>query len=49
MTLEIVLSDVLSNLYLSITESNAIITHDTFPTIMVDKSQMGQVFQNLIA
>ena len=46
--LEIVLNDVLSNLTVSLEESNAIITHDTLPIIMADKSQMGHVFQNLI-
>ena len=46
--LETVLNDVLSNLTVSLEESNAIITHDTLPTILADESQMWQVFQNLI-
>jgi hypothetical protein len=46
--LEIVLNEVLSNLTVSLEESNTIITHDTLPTILADESQMWQVFQNLI-
>ncbi len=47
--LENVLDVVLSNLYVSINESNAFITHDPLPTVLADESQMGQVFQNLIS
>ena len=47
--LETVLNEVLSNLTVSIEESNAIITHDPLPTVNADKTQMMQVFQNLIA
>ena len=47
--LENVLDIVLSNLSVSIDESNAYITHDALPTVMADKSQMIQVLQNLIA
>ncbi len=47
--LETVLNNVLSNLTVSIKESNTHITHDPLPTVMADRSQMMQVFQNLIA
>ena len=47
--LENVLDIVLSNLYVSIKESNALITHDPLPNVLADESQMGQVFQNLIS
>jgi len=47
--LENVLDVVLSNLYVSINESNALIIHDPLPTVLADESQMGQVFQNLIS
>ena len=47
--LETVLNNVLSDLSVSIEGSNAIITHDPLPTIIADKTQKMQVFQNLIA
>ncbi len=47
--LEKVLNDVLSNLSVSIEENNAYITYDPLPTVIADKTQMMQVFQNLIA
>ncbi len=47
--LETVLDDVISNLSLFIEENQAIITHDPLPIITADKSQMRQVFQNLIS
>ena len=46
--LETVLNTVISNLSVTIDENNANITHDPLPTLSVDPSQMGQVFQNLI-
>ncbi len=46
--LETILNVVLSNLSVSIKENNAIITHDTLPTVFADESQMVQLFQNLI-
>ena len=46
--LETVLNNVLSNLSISIKENNASINHDPLPMVMADKSQMMQVFQNLI-
>ncbi len=45
---EEVLKSVLSNLKSSIEENNAEITHDELPTVTADKSQLNQVFQNLI-
>jgi PAS domain S-box-containing protein len=45
---ETLLDEVISNLSVSIEENKACITHDPLPTVMADKSQMGQVFQNLI-
>ncbi len=47
--LENVLDVVLSNLYVSIEESNARISHDPLPIVMADESQMSQVLQNLIS
>ncbi|MEX0268874.1 PAS domain S-box protein [Leptolyngbyaceae cyanobacterium UHCC 1019] len=43
-----VLNRVLDNLQLAIAESNAIITHDPLPTVTADKTQLIQLFQNLI-
>ena len=45
---EDVLEQVLSNLKMAIEESGAEVTHDTLPTVMVDNSQLVQLFQNLI-
>ncbi len=47
--LEMALDDVLSNLRTSILDSNAIITHDPLPTLMVDLMQIRQLLQNLIS
>lgn len=44
-----VVSQVLKNLEFSIKESNAIISVDTLPEISCDKTQLEQVFQNLIS
>ncbi len=38
----------LSNLQLSIAESQACITHDELPTVMAERTQLTQLFQNLI-
>jgi PAS domain S-box-containing protein len=38
----------LSNLHVAIAQSNAIITHDPLPEILADKTQLIQLFQNLI-
>lgn len=43
-----VLTSTLTNLKTSIDESHAVVTSDPLPTVPVDKSQLGQVFQNLI-
>ncbi|MBD6617796.1 PAS domain S-box protein [Komarekiella sp. 'clone 1'] len=42
------LSLALSNLHVAIAESKAIITHDSLPKLIADKTQMVQLFQNLI-
>lgn len=44
----VVLNQALTNLQVAIAESNAIITHDPLPTLLADKSQLVQLFQNLI-
>ncbi|MGB9202106.1 sensor histidine kinase, partial [Methanobacterium sp.] len=46
--LESVYTDVLSNLEVLISENDAIIKHETLPIIIADKTQISQVFQNLI-
>ena len=47
--LEDVLVGVLKVLAISIAESGARVTHDPMPTALCDSTQIGQVFQNLIA
>ncbi|MBH8556067.1 PAS domain S-box protein [Nostocaceae cyanobacterium CENA357] len=42
------LNTALSNLHIAIAESQAIITHDPLPQLLADKTQMVQLFQNLI-
>ena len=44
-----VLDEVKSNLKSSIDENNAIVTYDHLPTVMADKGQLVQLFQNLIS
>ncbi len=39
----------LSNLHIAIAQSKAIITHDPLPKLLADKTQMVQLFQNLIS
>ncbi len=46
--LESIYKEVLSNLEILIDENKAIIKHDPLPTIKGDKTQVSQVFQNLI-
>ena len=46
--LESVYTEVLSNLEVLISENDAIIKHETLPIIIADKTQISQVFQNLI-
>ena len=43
------LNAALVNLKLAIDESGAVVTHDPLPTLVADKSQITQLFQNLIA
>jgi light-regulated signal transduction histidine kinase (bacteriophytochrome) len=45
---EFILDRVLSNLRTIIKENNATISHDPLPNILVNATQMGQLFQNLI-
>ena len=45
----VALSLALSNLHLAIAQSKAIITHDPLPKVLADKTQMVQLFQNLIS
>jgi len=45
---ESVLETVLFSLKAAIEEARAVVTHDPLPTIPVDQTQLGQVFQNLI-
>lgn len=42
------LEEVLRNLRLAVEESRAVVTPDISLTVMADRSQLGQVFQNLI-
>ncbi len=44
-----VLTQVLSNLQMTIAGSNAVITNPHLPTVMANESQLEQVFQNLIS
>lgn len=45
---ETALNRALSNLRRRISDSQAVITHDSLPTIMADSTQMMQLFQNLV-
>lgn len=42
------LEEVLGNFRLAVVESRAVVTHDVELTVMADRGQLGQVFQNLI-
>jgi PAS domain S-box-containing protein len=44
----VALSLALSNLHIAIAQSKAIITHDPLPKLLADKTQIVQLFQNLI-
>lgn len=44
-----VLHEVLSNLQITIEESNALVTSEPLPTVMADQGQLRQLFQNLIS
>ena len=46
--LEKVIENVLVTLSIPIVENNVTVTHDSLPTVLADKNQMMQVFQNLI-
>ncbi|MGB8233642.1 MAG: PAS domain S-box protein, partial [Methanobacterium sp.] len=46
--LEKVLEGVFSNLSILIVENNVTVTHDSLPTLLADKNQISQVFENLI-
>ena len=45
---EDILVQVLTNLKLAIEDTDAVLTHDTLPTVMADGSQLVQLLQNLI-
>lgn len=47
--LDQVFDEVLANLEVPIRESKAVVTHDPLPTIPVDRTQLLQVFQNLVS
>jgi len=47
-SVQTVLDDAIGNLEHAIKESGAVITHTSLPTVLVDGSQLLQVFQNLI-
>ncbi|MEW6351319.1 MAG: GAF domain-containing protein [Thermodesulfobacteriota bacterium] len=44
-----VLKDALSNVHAAVTESGAVVTSDTLPTVLADASQLVQLFQNLLS
>jgi PAS domain S-box-containing protein len=46
---DLVLQDAISNLYVAIAESGAIVSADPLPEVWGDATQLTQVFQNLIA
>lgn len=46
---EKVLKQALANLQIAMAESKAIITYEALPTVLVDETQLLQLFQNLIA
>ena len=47
--LEQIYKEVLSNLEVTINENKATITHEPLPVVLADKTQISQVFQNLIS
>lgn len=47
--LEAVLAEALETLRLSAQEEGAVITHDALPSLMLDRLQMGRLFQNLLS
>ncbi len=47
--LEVIYKETLFNLELSIKENDAVVSHDHLPIVQADKTQIAQVFQNLIS
>jgi PAS domain S-box-containing protein len=47
--MESIYNETLSNLELSIRNTDAVISHDHLPIVLADKTQIAQVFQNLIS
>jgi light-regulated signal transduction histidine kinase (bacteriophytochrome) len=45
---EAVLAQSISDLSVAIEENGVLVTHDPLPTVMADRPQLGQLFQNLI-
>jgi light-regulated signal transduction histidine kinase (bacteriophytochrome) len=45
---EAVLAQSVNDLKVTIEENGALVTHDPLPTVMADRPQLGQLFQNLI-
>jgi len=45
---EAVLAQSVNDLKVAIEENGALVTHDPLPTVMADRPQLGQLFQNLI-
>jgi light-regulated signal transduction histidine kinase (bacteriophytochrome) len=45
---EAVLGQSINDLKVAIEENGALVTHDPLPTVMADRSQLGQLLQNLI-
>jgi PAS domain S-box-containing protein len=45
---EAVLTQSVNDLKVTIEENRALVTHDPLPTVMADRPQLGQLFQNLI-
>ena len=45
---ETVLNQSFNDLKVAIEENGAVVTHDPLPTVMVDRSQLGQLFQNRV-
>jgi signal transduction histidine kinase len=43
-----ILDGTLLNLKMAIEENKAVVTHDSLPVVTADRTQLGQVFQNLI-
>ncbi|MGH7771240.1 MAG: GAF domain-containing protein [Candidatus Binatia bacterium] len=44
-----ILNKALTNLKAAIEQSDAVVTHDSLPTVMADGTQLAQLFQNLIS